>query len=71
MNRKTIAVTDIGDRLLLDVGGGFINGNPEPGIRTKIINRLAKIQVGEMAARKSSSWTEGRQMRILQRRTGW
>ena len=47
---QRITVTDIADRPLLDVGGGFINGNPGPGIRTKIINRLAKIQTGEMAA---------------------
>lgn len=45
---QRITVTDIADRPLLDVGGGFINGSPGPGIRTKIINRLAKIQAGEM-----------------------
>ena len=47
---QRITVTDIADRPLLDVGGGFINGSPGPGIRTKIINRLAKIQAGEMTA---------------------
>lgn len=45
-----ITVTDIADRPLLDVSGGFINGNPEPGVHTKIINRLAQIQTGEKAA---------------------
>lgn len=45
-----ITVTDIADRSLLDVSGGLINGNPEPGVRTKILNRLAQIQTGEKAA---------------------
>lgn len=45
-----IIVTDIADRPLLDISGGFINGSPEPGVRTKIITRLAQIQTGEMAA---------------------
>lgn len=47
---QRITVTDIADRPLLDISGGFINGNPGPGVRTKIINRLAQIQTGEMAA---------------------
>lgn len=45
-----ITVTDIADRPFLDISGGFINGRPEPGMRTKIFNRLAKIQTGEIAA---------------------
>ncbi len=44
-----ITVTDIADRPLLDVSGGFINGNPEPGVRTKILTRLAQLQTGEEA----------------------
>ena len=47
---QRITVTDIADRPLLDIGGGFINGSPGSGIRTKIINRLAQIQTGEIAA---------------------
>lgn len=45
-----ITVTDIADRPLLDVSGGIINGNPGSGVRTKILNRLAQIQTGEIAA---------------------
>lgn len=45
-----VTVTDIADRPLLDVNGGIINGNPEPGMRTKILTRLAQIQTGEKAA---------------------
>lgn len=45
-----ITVTDIADRPLLDISGGIINGNPEPGTRTKILTRLAQIQTGEKAA---------------------
>lgn len=45
-----ITVTDIADRSLLDISGGLINGNPGSGVRTKIINRLAKIQTGDKAA---------------------
>lgn len=45
-----ITVTDIADRPLLDISGGIINGNPEPGISTKILTRLAQIQTGEKAA---------------------
>lgn len=44
-----ITVTDIADRPLLDVSGGFINGAPGPGVHTKIITRLAQIQTGEKA----------------------
>lgn len=42
-----IMVTDIADRPLLDVSDGSVKGAPEPGIRTKIITRLAQIQSGE------------------------
>lgn len=45
-----ITVTDIADRSLLDISGGLINGNPGSGVRTKILNRLAKIQTGDKAA---------------------
>lgn len=45
-----ITVTDIADRPLLDVSKGFINGDPGPGVRTKIITRLAQIQTGEREA---------------------
>lgn len=45
-----ITVTDIADRPILDISGGFINGSPGPGVRTKIINRLAQIQTGEIEA---------------------
>lgn len=49
-NAHRITVTDIADRSLLDVSGGFISGNPGPGMRTKILTRLAQIQTGEKAA---------------------
>ena len=45
-----ITVTDIADRPLLDISGGLVNGNPGSGVRTKILNRLAKIQTGDKAA---------------------
>lgn len=45
-----ITVTDIADRSLLDISGGLINGNPGSGVRTKILNRLAKIQTGDKVA---------------------
>lgn len=44
-----IIVTDIADRPLLDISGGIINGNSEPGMHTKILTRLAQIQTGEKA----------------------
>ena len=45
-----ITVTDVADRPILEASGGLINGSLEPGMRTKIISRLAQIQKGEMAA---------------------
>ena len=44
-----ITVTDIADRFLFDVSGCVINGNPGPGVRTKILTRLAQLQTGEEA----------------------
>lgn len=65
-----ITVTDIADRLILDIGGGFINGSPGPGICTKIINRLEKSRPGRWQPGRSSSLTEVSRMHILRRRTG-
>lgn len=45
-----ITVTDVADRLILETSGGLINGSLEPGMRTKIISRLAQIQKGEKPA---------------------
>ncbi len=45
-----ITVTDIADRPLLEINGGFINGSPGTGLRTEILTRLAQIQTGEKAA---------------------